>query len=347
MPASATVWQLGRVAVSPSGPGVSYAGAMDASQQLGSKPILTLTVNPALDISTSTEQVSSGHKLRCGASRLDPGGGGINVARVIQRLGGQTLAVYTAGGPTGEAYRRLIEAERIPTLVVPIQGSTRQDFTVDETSTGKQFRFVLQGPELKEPEWQACLDLVAASMPMGGYVVASGSLPPGVPDDFYARVARLARQAGAHCVVDASGPALTEALAAGVFLVKPSLRELGTHFGAALDTEPSQVDAASALVADGAAEHVALTLGESGALLASKSGLIRLTVPKVPVVSTVGAGDSFLGAFVLRLAQGQPLDAAFRAAVAAGSATVMTPATELCHRADVERLEAELANTAP
>ena len=176
---------------------------MGAAQQLGTKPILTLTVNPALDISTSTEQVSSGHKLRCGASRLDPGGGGINVARVIQRLGGHTLAVYTAGGPTGEAYRRLIEAERIPTLAVPIQGSTRQDFTVDETSTGKQFRFVLQGPELSEPEWQACLDRVAGAMPVGGYVVASGSLPPGVPDDFYARVAGLARQSGAHCIVDA------------------------------------------------------------------------------------------------------------------------------------------------
>ncbi len=309
-------------------------------------PILTLTVNPALDVSTSTERVSSGSKLRCGASRLDPGGGGVNVARVIQRLGGHTLAVYTAGGPTGEAYRRLIEAERLPTLAIPIQGSTRQDFTVDETSTGKQFRFVLQGPELRESEWRACLDLVAASMRAGGYVVASGSLPPGVPEDFYARIARLARQSGAHCVVDASGPALTEALAEGVFLIKPSLRELGEHFGAALEGHQCQVDAASALVADGAAEHVALTLGEAGALLASKSGLIRLMVPNVPVVSTVGAGDSFLGAFVLRLAQGRPLEAAFRAAVAAGSATVMTPATELCHRADVERLESELADAA-
>ena len=118
------------------------------------QPILTLTVNPALDVSTATERVFSGHKLRCGASRLDPGGGGVNVSRVVQRLGGRTLAVYTAGGPTGEAYRRLIEAERIPTLAVPIQGSTREDFTVDETTTGKQFRFVLQGPELSEPEWR-------------------------------------------------------------------------------------------------------------------------------------------------------------------------------------------------
>ena len=322
---------------------VSYAGPMEASTSPAMQPILTLTVNPALDISTSTETVISGHKLRCSTSRLDPGGGGVNVARVVQRLGGRTLAVYTAGGPTGEAYRRLIEAERIPTLVVPIQGSTREDFTVDETATGQQFRFVLQGPELSEPEWRLCLALVADSIPAGGYVVASGSLPPGVPEDFYAQVARLARLQDARCIVDASGPALSEALAEGVFLVKPSRRELGLHVGATLESAEAQVEAAAALVADGSSEHVALTLGGEGAVLASKSGILRLAVPKVQVRSTVGAGDSFLAAFVLRLAQGRTLETAFRAAVAAGSATVTTPATELCHRADVERLEAELA----
>ncbi|WP_232082302.1 1-phosphofructokinase family hexose kinase [Arthrobacter sp. SO5] len=319
---------------------------MEAPTSMAMQPILTLTVNPALDISTSTGQVMSGHKLRCSTSRVDPGGGGVNVARVVQRLGGRALAVYTAGGPTGEAYRRLIEAERIPALVVPVAGSTREDFTVDETTTGKQFRFVLEGPELSEPEWRLCLALVADSLPVGGYVVASGSLPPGVPEDFYAQVARLARLYGARCIVDTSGPALAEALAEGVFLVKPSRRELGLHVGTALTSEESQVEAAAALVADGSAEHVALTLGGEGAVLASKSGILRLAVPQVQVRSTVGAGDSFLAGFVLRLAQGRTLESSFRAAVAAGSATVMTPATELCRRDDVERLEADLNSRA-
>jgi 6-phosphofructokinase 2 len=310
------------------------------------RPILTLTVNPALDVSTSTDRVVSDHKLRCGPSHLDPGGGGVNVARVVQRLGGQVLAIYTAGGPTGEAYRQLIEAERVPTLVVPIAGSTRESFTVDEMATGKQFRFVLQGPELSELEWRACLALVAESIPVGGYVVASGSLPPGVPEDFYARVARLTREHDARCIVDASGPALAEALAEGVFLIKPSRRELGEFLGTSLDSDQSQVEAASALVARGSAEFVALTLGGAGAVLASGAGIIRLQVPRVQVRSTVGAGDSFLGAFVLRIAQGHGAEAAFRAAVAAGSATAMTPATELCHRDDVERLEAELTTSA-
>ncbi|MCU1633023.1 MAG: 6-phosphofructokinase [Micrococcaceae bacterium] len=320
-------------------------GRMKAPQLTSMSPILTLTVNPALDVSTSTEKVVSLHKMRCGTSRLDPGGGGVNVSRVVQRLGGQTLAVHTAGGPTGEAYRQLIEAEQVPTLVVPISGSTRQNFTVDETTTGEQFRFVLEGPEFSEREWRACLSAVAGAIPTGGYVVASGSLPPGVPDDFYARVARLAREGGAHCIVDASGPALAQALAEGVFLVKPSRRELGAHFNASLDSEQSLMEAASSLIADGSTEYVALTLGEAGAILAAKSGIMRLSVPSVQVLSTVGAGDSFLGAFVLRLAQGHPIKGAFRAAVAAGSATAMTPATELCHRGDVERLEAELSAT--
>ena len=316
---------------------------MNASRSTLLRPILTLTVNPALDVSTSTETVVGEHKMRCGLSRLDPGGGGINVSRVIQRLGGQTLAIYAAGGPTGDAYRKLIEAEGTPTVVVPIAGSTRESFTVDETSTGQQFRFVLQGPELTEPEWRACLARVEESIPPGGYVVASGSLPPGVPDDFYARVARLARAHDARCIVDASGPALAEALAEGVYLVKPSGRELGELVGSSLNTEESQITAASTLVERGSAEFVALTLGGAGAVLASATGVIRLPVPKVTVQSTVGAGDSFLGAFVLRIAQGHDAPAAFRAAVAAGSATAMTPATELCHRIDVERLEAELA----
>lgn len=317
-------------------------GRMGAFEPIRSKLILTLTVNPALDVSTSTERVISVHKLRCSASRLDPGGGGVNVSRVIRRLGGQTLAVHTAGGATGEAYRRLVEAEHVPSLVVPIEGSTRQNFTVDETTTQEQFRFVLEGPQLSEAEWRACLSALAESIPAGGFVVASGSLPPGVPEDFYARVARMVREGGAHCVVDTSKAALTQALAEGVFLVKPSKRELGEHFNMVLDDTQSQIDAASALVADGSAEYVALTLGDAGAVLASKSGVIRLPVPSVQVLSTVGAGDSFLAGFVLRLAQGCAAKEAFRTAVAAGSAAVMTPATELCHRDDVERLDAGL-----
>lgn len=316
----------------------------DVSRRLAQRAIITLTINPALDVSTSTERVTPGHKLRCGPTVLDPGGGGVNVARVVQRLGGQAIAVYAAGGPTGQAYRQLLDREGIVARVVNIAGSTRESFTVDETSSGEQFRFVLQGPRLQQSEWRDCLSAVESLMVEGGLLVASGSLPPGVPDDFYAGVARMAKEHGMLCVVDASGPALRAALEEGVYLIKPSLRELSELVGTALGSERDQVAAAQQIVADGRAQVVALTLGAAGAILVDAQGVLRQPNPEVEVRSTVGAGDSFLAAFVLRIAQGRPVAEAFRAAVAAGSATAMTPATELCHRADVERLEAELAD---
>jgi len=263
----------------------------------------------------------------------------VNVARTIHNLGGDALAIYAAGGLTGATYRQLLEAEGVPSLAVPIAGTTRESFTVDENDSGEQFRFVLQGPEFSEAEWRNCLATLENAIVAGGYVVASGSLPPGVPTDFYAHVARLAHRKDARSIIDTSGEALKAALAEGVYLVKPSLRELSELVGKELSTEQSQMDAAAELVARGSAQLVALTLGEAGAVLASASGVIRLPVPQVRVQSVVGAGDAFLGAFVLRLSQDRDEESAFRSAVAAGSATAATPATEMCALDDVEALE--------
>ena len=308
-----------------------------------SASIVTLTVNPALDVSTSTETVRPEHKMRCGPSRVDPGGGGVNVSRVIARLGGHSTAIYAVGGPTGQAYRQLLEAEGIIGRAIAIEGSTRENITIDEVSTGQQFRFVLQGPALSEPEWQQCLDATDAVLHDGGYIVASGSLSPGVPDDFYARVARRARDAGVRCIIDASGPALAAALDEGVYLVKPSGRELGELVGGTVVSIDEKTQAAQQLVAQGKAEVVALTLGGDGAVLVTAEGAEHVAALPISVRSTVGAGDSFLAALVLRLAQGRPLAGAFRSGVAAGAATALTEATELCHRSDVERFEAQLA----
>lgn len=305
-------------------------------------PIVTLTMNPALDVSTSTARVVPERKLRCGATRLDPGGGGVNVSRAVQSLGGRSLAIYPLGGPTGQAYRQLLEGEAIVGRAVTISGSTRESFTVDETGTGEQFRFVLQGPQLSEPEWRACMTAVGDLLPVGGYLVLSGSLPPGAPDDFYARLAAVCRDNGVLCVVDTSGPALAAALEAGVHLIKPSLRELAELVGAEHLDAADRAAAARTIVERGQAEVVALTLGGDGATLVTADEVVDLPTPYVEVRSAVGAGDSFLAALVLRRAQGHDWRSAFRTAVAAGSATAMLPATELCHADDVARLEAQL-----
>jgi 6-phosphofructokinase 2 len=305
--------------------------------------IVTLTINPTIDVSTSVDRVSPTRKLRCTEARRDPGGGGINVARVIKRLGGSVSAVYPAGGDTGLLLRHLLDAEGIESLPIAIAEETRIAFTVAEDATHKQYRFVLPGPAIEEKAWRAALDVLGAIKPVPRFIVASGSLPPGVPHDFYATAARIAKQRGARFVLDTSGPALDAALKEGVYLVKPNLRELRELVGASPADDAALVAACRNLVRDRRAEVVALSLGQRGALLVTPSETLRGEAPRVEVVSAVGAGDSFLGAMVWRLAAGGRVEEAFRYGVAAGSAAVLRPGTDLCQPADVKRFFPQVA----
>lgn len=304
--------------------------------------ILTITLNPAVDISTETEQLLPSHKLRCAPSQRFPGGGGINVARVIQRLGGDCVALYLAGGVVGQQLRHLIAVEHLPSLGLAIAGETRESFSVLETSSGREYRFVLPGPQVSESEWQTCLSYLDTLGPAPEYVVLSGSLPPGLADDSYARLARSARARGCKVVLDSSGAALTQALEQGVSLVKPSLRELSELNGSALDTQASQCAAARQLIDTGQAELVALSLGEQGAMLVSADGAWRADALQVPVKSTTGAGDSFLAAMVWGLTRKMAPVEAFRYGVAAGSAALLHAGTTLCRTDDVMRLVAQV-----
>lgn len=300
--------------------------------------VVTLTMNPAVDLSSSVDRVVPGHKLRCKSHRCEPGGGGINVGRAIHKLGGEAVIYYPAGGATGATLRELLDREGVNHHAIPIRGWTRMNNAVLDNSTLDQYRFIAPGPELCESEWRACLNEVAAVRPRPGYLAASGSLPPGVPDDFYARLAHLARSAGSRFVVDSSGVALTLAAAEGVYLIKPSLRELSTLAGQEIRGESQQLEAAQQLVRGGQAEVVLLSLGADGALMVWAEGSARLRPPPVAVKSTVGAGDSMVGGFLLGLERGLPLPDAFRFGVAAATAAVMNPGTHLCGRVDTEQL---------
>lgn len=304
------------------------------------KPIVTLTLNPSIDSACQTDEVHPVHKIRTSDERYDPGGGGINAARVIRELGGDSLAVYLAGGLTGQAFNNMVEAIGLARHVIPIADLTRLSHVVYERSSGQEYRFVPEGPEIHEDEWRACLaDLEQLD---ADYVVASGSLPRGIPGDFYAQLARIAKQRGARFVLDTSGPTLAAALEEGVYLAKPNQRELETLVGASLRSAAEQEGAAKELVASGKAEVVAVSLGADGALLATSDGCVRLAAPKIKPRSAVGAGDSFVGAMTLGLAQGRTAEDAFMLAVATGTATVLTMGTELCRREDVERIYREI-----
>lgn len=300
--------------------------------------IVTVTLNPAIDVSTSVDRIAPTHKLRCARERRDAGGGGVNVARVVRRLGGDVVAAYPAGGPIGEMLQRLVGAEDVSSCVVPIAGDTRESFTVCETEHSREYRFVLPGPELSEPEWRACLAAFEAEMAGARFAVASGSLCPGVPDDFHARLAASARRGDTHFVIDASGAALKAALAEGVYLAKPNLRELQDLLGAALPDQHSRIEACRKLIRDGAAELIALTLSAEGALLVSAQEAWASTALRVPVKSSVGAGDSFLGGLICAIACGETLSEGLRWGAAAGAAALLNPGTELCKREDFEHL---------
>ena len=300
--------------------------------------IVTLTMNPALDENSSVEYVFSDVKLRCRTPRQEPGGGGINVARAVVRLGGEPLAIYAAGGPSGDLLEQLLDREGVPQRRLPIGEWTRRNVNVREDATGRQYRFVFPGPSLTEGEWRSCLDALKAVRPGPEFLVASGSLPPGVPADFYARAAGIARALQARFVLDTSGEPLRLAVEEGVFLIKPSLREFQQLIGGGACTESALAEAARHLISKGHCEAVVLSLGEGGALWVTAAKEERLGAPAVPVASSVGAGDAMVAGIVLSLARGRPLPEAVAFGVAAGAAAVMNPGTQLCRREDTERL---------
>lgn len=308
--------------------------------------VLCLTMNPAVDLATETESVVPTHKLRCGDTLHDAGGGGINVARVLTRMGGHCTALCPAGGSSGHWLQRRMREEGLDSVFLPIADETRVSFTVHEHSTGAEFRFVMPGPHLSEAEWMACLQHLEQIAPFPDLLVASGSLPPGVPADFYARLARLCRAKGARMVLDTSGPALAAALTEGVYLFKPNLKELAELAGRPLDNAAQWQAAARQLVLDGKAEVVALTLGHLGALLVTRDALWSAPPLDIPVASAVGAGDSFVGGLVWGLQQGLPLEQAFAWGIAAGSAALLHAGTGLCRHEDIVRLHG-LVRTRP
>ena len=300
--------------------------------------VVTLTLNPALDVSTSTPRVEPDRKLRCTAGRRDPGGGGINVARVAHRLGARTLAIFPSGGLTGQMLERLVEAEGVGSLPVPVSGETREDVTVLDESSGAQYRFIMPGPHLHGVEWMACLKALAGLEAKPDFVCASGSLPPGVAPQRLRDLAQRAKARDLRLAVDCSSEALAAALGAGVHLVKPNLRELSDLVGRPLPGLEARLGACRELIAGGGAAIVALSLGAEGALLVTSTE--AWAAPGLPIrpVSTVGAGDSFLGGLLWALDQQLGLAAGLRYATAAGSAALLSPGTELCRPEDVLRL---------
>jgi 6-phosphofructokinase 2 len=302
------------------------------------KTIVTMTLNPTVDKSSSVAHVVAEHKLYCTPPRFEPGGGGVNVSRAIKKLGGNSRLLYPAGGLTGKRLQELLDEEGLNHRPFPICGMIRESLIILEESTGQQYRFGMPGPQLQKKEWEPFLQELSAMEPSPDYVVASGSLPPGVPPDFYARVARAGKEKGTKVIIDVAGEALEQAIKEGVFLIKPNVREFRELVGKEVKEEAQIKTEAQKMVQGGRCEVLVISLGAAGALAVSEDFAEHILPPTVPIVSKVGAGDSMVAGIVLSLARGKPLRESVLFGVAAGTAAVMTPGTELCRREDAERL---------
>ena len=300
--------------------------------------IVTLTISPALDKSTTIERLQPEKKLRCEKPSYEPGGGGINVSRAIKILGGESLTIYAAGGPEGDRIERLLEKEGLNQQRIKIQEATRENLLVMESSTNSHFRFGMPGTELSEGELEKCLDAIRDLPKEVEYLVASGSLPPGAPEDFYGKIAQIAKERGIKCVIDTSGKALLKAAEAGVCIMKPNLSELSALAGKEKITGMEQEEIARKIISEGKAEILIVSLGARGAMLVTKDRLEYVVPPTVKQSSTVGAGDTMVAGIILSLSRGEDVHDAIRWGVAAGTAATMTPGTELCRKKDVEEI---------
>lgn len=298
--------------------------------------IVTLTLNPALDKSSSIDRLIPEQKLRCAPLQLDAGGGGINVSKGIRKLGGTSTAVFPSGGATGLRLQALLQEAGIDIDAYPVPGETRENFSVTETSTNFQYRFTMPGLDISEQQADAMLSKVARLHP--DYLVASGSLPPGLPETYYEKVAAFAKTIGARLVLDTSGPALHAAADEGLYLLKPNLGELSALAGVE-KLEMNQVDdAALDIIRQGKCEVVVVSLGPQGALLVTRDGFEHVPAPPAQKKSTVGAGDSMVAGMVWALGSGKSFSEMVRTGVACGTAATMNPGTELFRPEDVDRL---------
>lgn len=310
------------------------------------RDILTVTLNPALDLATEVARILPDMKLRCAPAQLDPGGGGINVSRAVAILGGQSRTFVVLGGHNGDHMSKLMREAGLDLIVHPARGETRSSLSVFDTTTREQFRFMLPGPEWMPVDIAAVTAAVTHTATPGGLAVVSGSIPPGVPMSIPLDLARALHARGVDTVVDTSGEALRIAGAAtdgAVHVLRMNHNEANDLAGRTLASLAESADFAEALVARGAARIVIVARDREGSVLASSGLRLHAPAADVPVRSKVGAGDTFVGAFTLGLAHGQDLATALTRGVAGASAAVMTDATRLCRREDAERLMAECA----
>ena len=305
--------------------------------------IVTITLNPCVDISSSVDALKPEKKLRCAPLVYEAGGGGINVARAIKKLGGDALAIYLAGGNAGANLQSLLEAEALDTMLIDTAINTRVNVTIIDKATTQQYRFVTAGNPINEMYFEQCIQALEKLDGLK-FIVVSGSLQPGLPHDLFERFSAIAKQKQAKLIIDVPTDVMKAYPIKGAYLLKPNLHELSMLAGKEELQGEEVANAARAIIARNICEVVVVSMGAAGALLVAKDIVQRFIAPPVKIKTTVGAGDSMVAGIVLYLSKGKDIKEAVRFGIASGTATTLNEGTQLCKLEDAERLYKEMQN---
>ncbi len=299
--------------------------------------IVTITLNPSLDRAIGIDRLVRGEILRARPARLDPGGKGVNVSRALLANGVASLAVLPVGGDEGAQLVRLLEAERVSLIAVPIEGHTRSNITLAEPD-GTVTKVNEPGPRLSAAELAAITEKVIEAASGARWAVACGSLPPGMAHEAFATLCVRLTDAEVQLAVDTSGPAILAAAKAGAALLKPNREELSEVIGTPLTRLGEVVEAAEHLRSLGAGA-VLTSLGADGAVLVDDDGVISGDCPVDNPRSSVGAGDALLAGF---LAGGGRGSRSLAEGLAWGAAAVRQPGSRMPGPGDLTRADVRI-----
>lgn len=302
--------------------------------------ILSVTLNPSLDQTLFVENFTLGDTNRVGRVEIDAGGKGINLSRIAAELGANTLATGFVGGQTGAFIKNLLSDHGVHHSFAETKEPTRTNFNIESGNEVPPTTLNAKGPRVQVDEWGAFCAHFQSHLLAAEWVCLCGSLPPGAPPDAYVALTRMAKSSGKRVLVDADGEAMKLALADKPDLIKPNLKEAERLLGRAITDPAEGVSALRTMM--GHEDAIAIiSMGEDGAVLACADGVFRGESPNVEAVSSVGSGDSMLGAFLARLSAGDEIPIAFQWGLAAGAATATTNGTQIGTRAVIELLFAE------
>lgn len=306
--------------------------------------IITLTLNPALDKSAKVDGIITEHKLKCHTINYQPGGGGINISRVLNRLGLASNCVFPFGGDNGLLLNELLVKESLTIHAIPVKAWTRENFSVIDTQTGLQYRFGMPGNTLVENELSEIENTLKKLLAENDILVLSGSLPENMAADYYAKLIKGLAKKKIKIVLDTSGLALKETLKENIYLIKPNQRELAQLAGKDFLSKLEQEEFALNLIKTQKIKYVVVSLGNKGAFIASNEGITYLSPPLVIVKSTIGAGDSMVAGLVYSILNNFPDEVMLKWGVACGVAATMSEGTDLAHKDNIEKVFTMLNN---